>query len=107
MNIEHYTLVMDYIKDIFEFRKTINHKLTNYEIKRLIKQLNYNLNTEDEDFESYYSGRESEILTDFDEDLMHFCMVRSGFKAIHETNFFKYNVAIKKKLKRLIKMHGE
>ena len=107
MNIEHYTLVMDYIKDIFEFRKTINHKLTNYEIKHLIYQLNYDLNKEAEYFESFCCGNEVDCFTNFDEDLVHFCMIHSGFRIKQETNFYKYNVSIKKKIKRLIQMNNE
>ena len=95
---EQLKLVKNYINIMFQFRTTINHKLTNYEIKNLIKQLNYNLNKSVEDFESYYSNGESEIFTYFDENLVHFCMIHSGFRVKTETIFFKYNVSIKPKI---------
>ena len=107
MEHEHYELVMNYIKDIFDFRKSINHKITNYQIENLIKQLNYNLNKEEEYFESYYSCGESEILTNFDENLVHFCMIHSGFRVKQENDFFKYNVSIKPKTQRLLQMYND
>ena len=108
MYIEHEQLKMinNYINFMFQFRTTINHRLTNYEIKNLIKQLNYNFNKTDEDCESYYTNGESEIFTNIDKNQVHLCMVRAGFIVKTETNNYIYNVSIKPKIQQLLKYNN-
>ena len=106
MNIDpqNYKLIMNYINDIFQFRTTFNHRLTNFEISILINQLHYNL---DRECETYY-GCESEILNDYDENMIHYCMIDAGFRVMkNETNNYIYNVSIKTHIQKLLKMHAE
>ena len=105
MNIDfkNYKLIMNYIDIIFQFRSTINYRLTNYEISNLINQLHYDL---DRECESYY-GCESDFLIDYDENMVHLCMIDTGFRVKNDMNLFMYNVSIKRKIQRLIKINNE
>ena len=105
MNIDfkNYNLIMNYINEIFQFRSTINYRLTNYEISNLINQLHYDL---DRECETYY-GCESDFLIYYDEKMVHLCMIDTGFRVKNDMNLFMYNVSIKPKIQRLIKINNE
>jgi len=93
--IEQEHKVMDYIKIMFKFRKSYNHKLTSIDILNLIHQIiNYKLN-------------KSEIYSNIDEKLVHDCMMNYGFRFKKESNFYIYNIGIKQHIQKLLKIHAE
>jgi len=117
-NTKTYKNVMIYINEIFEYRKTINHKLASNTIKDMVERYNYLIDEENNDIEAYYGHIDDEELIMFgndnireesnyiSHDLVKYCMLKSGYicksKIINETTYHKYNVRIKKNMKEII-----
>jgi len=93
--VEQEKLVMDYIKIMFQFRKSFNHKLSSIDIMHLINQI---IN---------YKFYKSEIYSNIDEKLVHDCMINVGFRYKQEKNYYIYNVGIKQHIQKLLKIHAE
>ena len=93
--IEQEKKVMSYINDMFQFRKSFNHKFSSIDIMHLIHHI---IN---------YKFYKSEIYSNIDENMVHLCMINAGFRYKQETNNYIYNVSIKPQIKKLLKMHAE
>ena len=94
-SMEQEKLVMNYIKTMFQFRKSINHKLTSIDITNLIHQIiNYKL-------------IKSEIFSNIDENIVHNCMINFGFRFQQKTNYYIYSIGIKPPIQKLLKIHAE
>ena len=94
-DIEQEEKVMNYIKTMFQFRTTVNHKLTSIDIMHLIHQI---LN---------YKFYKSEIYSNIDVNLIHNCMINSGFRFKKETNYYIYSVSIKPHIKKLLQLYND
>ena len=93
--IEQEKLVMGYIKTMFQFRKSFNHKLTSNDITNLIHQI---IN---------YKFYKSEIYSNISENMVHLCMINAGFRFKQESNCYIYNIGIKQHIQKLLKIHAE
>ena len=93
VNMEQEKLVMNYINDLFQFRKKFNHKLSNNDITNLIHHINYKLNK---------SG------FNIDEKLVHNCMINFGFRVMKtKNNDYIFNVGIKPPIQKLLKLYHD
>ena len=94
-NMEQEKLVMSYINDMFQFRKSYNHKFSSIDIMHLINQI---IN---------YKFYKSDIYSNIDENLVHNCMINFGFRFKKESNYYIYNIGIKQHIQKLLKIHAE
>ena len=95
VNMEQEKKVMDYVKIMFQFRKSYNHKLSSIDIMYLIKNI---IN---------YKFYKSEIYSNIDEKLVHDCIINAGFRFKKESNYYIYNIGIKQHIQKLLKIHAE
>ena len=94
-SMEQEKLVMNYSNDMFQFRKSFNHKFSSIDITNLIHQI---IN---------YKFYKSEIYSNIDENLVHNCMINVGFRFKKESNYYIYNIGIKHHIQKLLKIHAE